>query len=96
MIAQMIDSLWSLSQGFRRQFAIRTLGGPEKMAIVAKKIPVGRYGEPDEAAHTAVTFLDGRNMFATGMFVPMAGGYNVESCLTPAVQTRPIPLTHVQ
>jgi NAD(P)-dependent dehydrogenase (short-subunit alcohol dehydrogenase family) len=59
--------------------AVRTLGGPEKMAVVSKSIPVGRYGEPEEAAHTAVTFLDGRNMFATGMFVPMAGGYNVKS-----------------
>jgi NAD(P)-dependent dehydrogenase (short-subunit alcohol dehydrogenase family) len=56
----------------------QTLGGPEKMAVVSKKIPVGRYGEPEEAAHTAVTFLDGRNMFATGMFIPIAGGYNVK------------------
>jgi DNA-binding NarL/FixJ family response regulator len=23
--------------------------------------------------------LDGRNMFATGMFIPMAGGYNIKS-----------------
>ena len=39
---------------------------------------MGRYGEPEEAAHTAVSLLDGRNMFATGMFVPIAGGYNVK------------------
>ena len=59
--------------------AVRTLGGPDKMAAVSEHIPVGRYGEPEEPAHTAVTLLDGRNMFATGMFIPMAGGYNVQS-----------------
>ena len=59
--------------------AVKTLGGPDAMEIVSKKIPVGRFGEPEEAAHTAVTLLDGRNMFATGMFIPMAGGYNVKS-----------------
>ncbi len=58
--------------------AIKTLGGPDKMEAVSKKIPVGRFGEPEEAAHTAVTLLDGRNMFATGMFIPIAGGYNVK------------------
>jgi len=59
--------------------AVKTLGGPDKMAEVSTNIPVGRFGEPEEPAHTAVTFLDGRNMFATGMFVAMAGGYNIES-----------------
>ena len=59
--------------------AIKTLGGPDKMAIVSKKIPVGRFGETSEVAHTAVSLLDGRNMFATGMFIAMAGGYNIKS-----------------
>lgn len=59
--------------------AVKTLGGPDAMAAVSEYIPVGRYGEPEEAAHTAVTLLDGRNMFATGMFIPMAGGYNIKS-----------------
>ena len=57
--------------------AVETLGGPEAMAEVSTHIPVGRFGEPAECAHTAVTLLDGRNMFATGMFIPMAGGYNL-------------------
>jgi 3-oxoacyl-[acyl-carrier protein] reductase len=59
--------------------AVKTLGGPDKMAAVSSHIPLGRYGEPEEAAHTAVTLLDGRNMYATGMFMPMAGGYNIKS-----------------
>ena len=59
--------------------AVKTLGGKDKMAIVSKKIPVGRFAETEEVAHTAVSLLDGRNMFATGMFIPMAGGYNIKS-----------------
>ena len=56
--------------------AIKTLGGPEKIAAVAKHIPVGRFGEPEEAAHLAMALLDGRNMYTTGSFFPVAGGYN--------------------
>ena len=59
--------------------AIKTLGGKDKMASISKKIPVGRFGETSEVAHTAVSLLDGRNMFATGMFIAMAGGYNIKS-----------------
>jgi len=66
--------------------AVKTLGGTEAMATVSEHIPVGRYGEPEEAAHTAVSLLDGRNMFATGMFIPIAGGYNVK-CDTVAELT---------
>jgi len=66
--------------------AVKTLGGPDAIAAVSEHIPVGRYGEPEEAAHTAVSLLDGRNMFATGMFIPIAGGYNVK-CDTVAELT---------
>lgn len=59
--------------------AVKTLGGPDKMEAVSRNIPLGRYGEPAECAHTAATLLDGRNMFATGMFIPMAGGYNTKA-----------------
>jgi 3-oxoacyl-[acyl-carrier protein] reductase len=56
--------------------AIETLGGPEKLKEVVKHIPVGRLGEPEEAAHLAMALLDGRNMYTTGSFFPVAGGYN--------------------
>jgi 3-oxoacyl-[acyl-carrier protein] reductase len=56
--------------------AIKTLGGPDKLKEVAKHIPVGRLGEPEEAAHLAMALLDGRNMYSTGSFFPAAGGYN--------------------
>jgi len=56
--------------------AVRTLGVAENMAKVSRHIPIGRFGEPEEVAHSAVTLLDGRNMFATGNFYQMSGGYN--------------------
>jgi len=56
--------------------AIKTYGGPEALENVAKHIPLGRLGEPEEAAHLAMALLDGRNMFSTGSFFPIAGGYN--------------------
>ena len=46
--------------------AVNALGGPEGIETVAKNIPVGRFGEPEEMAHMAMALLDGRNMFTTG------------------------------
>lgn len=57
--------------------AVESLGGPEAMEKVAKHIPVGRFGEPEEAAHLAMALLDGRNMYTTGHVFSIAGGYNV-------------------
>jgi NAD(P)-dependent dehydrogenase (short-subunit alcohol dehydrogenase family) len=59
--------------------AIETYGGAEALENVAKHIPLGRLGEPEEAAHLAMALLDGRNMFTTGSFFPIAGGYNNDS-----------------
>jgi 3-oxoacyl-[acyl-carrier protein] reductase len=56
--------------------AVKSYGGKEAMAHVASKLPVGRFGEPEEAAHLAMAFLDGKNMFTTGQTVMVAGGYN--------------------
>ena len=56
--------------------AVNALGGPEAMEKVAKHLPVGRFGEPEEAAHLAMALLDGYNMYTTGSFFPVAGGYN--------------------
>ncbi len=57
--------------------AVNALGGPEAMEQVAKNIPVGRFGEPEEMAHLAMALLDGRNMYTTGQSFMVAGGYNV-------------------
>jgi 3-oxoacyl-[acyl-carrier protein] reductase len=56
--------------------AVNSYGGEEAMAHVASKLPVGRFGEPEEAAHLAMALLDGKNMFTTGQTIMIAGGYN--------------------
>jgi NAD(P)-dependent dehydrogenase (short-subunit alcohol dehydrogenase family) len=56
--------------------AVESYGGEEAMAHVASKLPVGRFGEPEEAAHLAAALLDGKNMFTTGQSIMIAGGYN--------------------
>jgi 3-oxoacyl-[acyl-carrier protein] reductase len=57
--------------------AVNALGGKEAMEEIAKNIPVGRFGEPEEMAHFAMALLDGRNMYTTGQSFMVAGGYNV-------------------
>ena len=49
---------------------------PETLKAITELIPLGRLGEPSEAAHFAVSLLDGRNMYQTGNFFPVSGGYN--------------------
>jgi NAD(P)-dependent dehydrogenase (short-subunit alcohol dehydrogenase family) len=56
--------------------AVESYGGEDAMAHVASKLPVGRFGEPEEMAHVATPFLDGKNMFTTGQSIMLAGGYN--------------------
>ena len=56
--------------------AIESYGGKDKMANVESKLPIGRMGEPEEAAHLAVAFLDGKNMFTTGQSIMIDGGYS--------------------
>jgi len=41
-----------------------------------KQIPMRRLGETTEAAHLALGLLDGYNMFTTGNFFPVGGGFN--------------------
>ena len=56
-----------------------TLGAdkdPKIMADLVAKIPVGRLGETREAAHFAMALLDGYNMYTTGAFFSVAGGFN--------------------
>jgi 3-oxoacyl-[acyl-carrier protein] reductase len=56
--------------------AVKNYGGEEAMDHVASKLPVGRFGEPEECAHLATALLDGKNMFTTGQLIMLAGGYN--------------------
>ena len=56
--------------------AVESYGGKDKMAHVESKLPIGRMGEPEEAAHMAVALLDGKNMFTTGQTIMIDGGYS--------------------
>ena len=49
---------------------------PKIMEAVLEEIPVGRLGETREAAHFTMALLDGYNMYTTGNFFPVAGGFN--------------------
>ncbi len=56
-----------------------TLGAdkdPKIMEALLEEIPVGRLGETREAAHFCMALLDGYNMYTTGDFFPVAGGFN--------------------
>ena len=56
-----------------------TLGAdtdPKILEALLEEIPVGRLGETREAAHFCMALLDGYNMYTTGNFFPVAGGFN--------------------
>jgi 3-oxoacyl-[acyl-carrier protein] reductase len=56
-----------------------TLGADKDPAIMEhylNMIPAGRLGETREAAHFAMALLDGFNMYTTGNFYPVSGGFN--------------------
>jgi NAD(P)-dependent dehydrogenase (short-subunit alcohol dehydrogenase family) len=49
---------------------------PKVMKAVLDMIPAERLGETREAAHFAMALLDGKNMYTTGNFYPVSGGFN--------------------
>jgi len=49
---------------------------PKVLETLLKRCPAGRLGETEECAHFTMSLLDGHNMFTTGNFFPIAGGYN--------------------
>ena len=56
-----------------------TLGAdkdPKIMKALLEEIPMGRLGETAEAARFTLALLDGYNMYTTGNFFPVAGGFN--------------------
>jgi 3-oxoacyl-[acyl-carrier protein] reductase len=49
---------------------------PKVYEGILKTIPMRRLGETEEAAHLALSLLDGHNLYTTGNFFPVAGGFN--------------------
>lgn len=55
---------------------------PSVVDEVKKVVPLGRLGEVEEAAHFAMTLLDGINTYQTGNFFCHSGGFNNEGWMT--------------
>jgi NAD(P)-dependent dehydrogenase (short-subunit alcohol dehydrogenase family) len=51
---------------------------PKVFQKILDQIPMRRLGETEEAAHFCMALLDGHNMYTTGNFFPVAGGFNNE------------------
>ncbi len=49
---------------------------PKVFQKILAEIPMRRLGETEEAAHFTMALLDGYNMYMTGNFFPIAGGFN--------------------
>ncbi len=49
---------------------------PKVYQGILDTIPMRRLGETEEAAHLTLALLDGHNMYTTGNFFPVAGGFN--------------------
>ncbi len=49
---------------------------PKAYQAILDTIPMRRLGETEEAAHFTMALLDGYNMYTTGNFFPIAGGFN--------------------
>ena len=68
-----------IGTNFMNYPGFREAAGAEDDAVyqnILKEIPMGRLGETDEAAHFTLALLDGYNMYTTGNFFPVAGGFN--------------------
>jgi len=48
---------------------------PEVLKNVLGHVPMGRLGEPQEAAHLAASLLDGECNYINGEFLPVSGGW---------------------
>lgn len=58
--------------GFRK---VAGTDNPKVLEKIKTFIPIGRLGEPVEAANLAAAVLDGTNMFTTGQVLSVSGGW---------------------
>ena len=68
-----------IGTNFMNYPGFREAAGAEDPAVfesILKTIPMRRLGETAEAAHFTAALLDGYNMYTTGNFFPVAGGFN--------------------
>ena len=68
-----------IGTNFMNYPGFREAAGAEDDAVyqrILKTIPMRRLGETAEAAHFALSLLDGHNMYTTGNAFPVTGGFN--------------------
>ena len=51
---------------------------PERLSIMLARIPMGRYGEPEEVAHAVVYLASDESTFVTGSEVVVDGGWTAQ------------------
>jgi 3-oxoacyl-[acyl-carrier protein] reductase len=49
----------------------------ELLAIIAKNIPLGRIGQPDDIANAVLFLMSDLSSFTTGQILPVSGGYHM-------------------
>ena len=70
-----------IGTNFMNYPGFREAAGAEDEGVyqrILETIPMRRLGETGEAAHFALSLLDGHNMYTTGNAFPVAGGFNNE------------------
>jgi NAD(P)-dependent dehydrogenase (short-subunit alcohol dehydrogenase family) len=70
-----------IGTNFMNYPGFRDAAGAQDDAVyqrILNTIPMRRLGETNEAAHFALSLLDGHNMYTTGNAFPVAGGFNNE------------------
>jgi 3-oxoacyl-[acyl-carrier protein] reductase len=70
-----------IGTNFMNYPGFREAAGAEDEGVyqrILDTIPMRRLGETEEAAHLAMSLLDGYNMYTTGNAFPVAGGFNNE------------------
>jgi 3-oxoacyl-[acyl-carrier protein] reductase len=69
----------AVGTNFMNYPGFREAAGAEDDKVYQKilgQIPMRRLGETEEAAHFCMALLDGYNMYTTGNFFPIGGGFN--------------------
>lgn len=61
----------------RTRMATRAMNDPDRAGPILKRIPLARWGEPEEVASVVSFLLSDEARYVTGVMVPVDGGYGV-------------------
>ena len=54
-----------------------SLSAPDRYDLICRRIPYGRWGEPEELQGTTVFLASHASDYVTGAVIPVDGGYSV-------------------